>query len=111
MNEKTEQLVRELAEKLGTTVDHLWEVLVRQATVSAITDTITLAVFGAVLGVAAWRIVKELKKDYVPEPAIFGGFIVGLLSLVWFIFLMSSVSGIAAGFFNPEYWALKQLLQ
>ena len=29
MNDKTEQLVRELAEKLGTTVEHLWGVLVQ----------------------------------------------------------------------------------
>lgn len=78
--------------------------------VSAITDIITFAVFGSVLGVAAWIIVKGLKKDYVEDPVIFNVLIFGMLSFVWLICLVSSVSCIAAGFSNPEYWALKQLL-
>lgn len=113
MNENTEILVRELAEKLGITVDYLWAVLVKQAMISAVTDTLIFVVTGIALAAAGWGIVKALKSndlDDLDDLEIFGELVVVALSLAWFVCLMCSVSSIAAGFFNPEYWALKQLL-
>ncbi len=36
MDEQIEKLLRELAEKLGTTAEHLWGVLMRQAPISGV---------------------------------------------------------------------------
>ena len=44
MNEATAKLIEELAAKLGTTAEHLWGVLVRQAPISAtVSAALTLA--------------------------------------------------------------------
>lgn len=113
MNDKTEQLVRELAEKLGTTADHLWGVLVKQAGISSTVNTLALVLTGISLA-AAWRWVTKAIKcgdDDSEETALLVGIFISVVSLVWFICLMSSVSDILSGFINPEYWALKYLTQ
>ena len=40
MNDQTLELIRDLAEKLGTTTEHLWGVLVTQAYISGVGDVI-----------------------------------------------------------------------
>ena len=40
MNDQTLELIRDLAEKLGTTTEHLWGVLMTQAFISGIGDVI-----------------------------------------------------------------------
>jgi len=107
-----EQLINKLADRLGTTADKLWAVLVEQAAVSAIANTTTLTVTGAILGLLAWRAKQVLNEGtyYERDKAIFGSLIVGLACLVWTICLLASVPDIVSGFVNPEYWALKQLL-
>ena len=109
MNEQTAALVDKLADKLGTTAEHLWGVLVTHAPISATVDLILCAAL--ITGAAMlFTLVKrksrdEPNDDYVPAwigvAAVFG--IVALL-------VISSMHGIVAGFLNPEYWALKQLL-
>lgn len=42
MDERTEKLLRELADKFGTTVDHLWSVLVHQAPINATVDCVAV---------------------------------------------------------------------
>ena len=44
MNETTIQLIEELSKRLGTTVDHLWGVLVQQAPIFAVYRIIALIV-------------------------------------------------------------------
>ena len=112
MNEKTEQLVRELAEKFGTTADHLWGVLVKQAFVYASTETIFLVVSGAILGVAFMSIAKKMKQEpgLDDDHLLFASFTFGVLLVVLLLGAMFSLPGIVSGFVNPEYWALKQLL-
>ena len=45
MNDQTVQLLRELAEKFGTTTEHLWGVLIKQAYISGVGDLITSIAF------------------------------------------------------------------
>lgn len=40
MNEQTVKLVEQLAQKLGTTTEYLWNVLIKQAPISAAIDMI-----------------------------------------------------------------------
>ena len=109
MNDKTEQLVRELAEKLGTTVEHLWGVLVQQAPIAAATNTLLLGIAG-ILTALVVRTAVRLWKDGEEEAAITATFVSGLMALASFVALCCFAPAIAAGFFNPEYWALKQII-
>ena len=119
MNEQTEKLIEQLAQKLGTTADYLWSVLLRQAHISAITDLIYLALL-IIVGVV---IFKAHKKFFSKEKGSFNYYdynsgelliaIMGLVSLVWamvFVVCLFSIGDIINGFFSPEYWALEKVL-
>jgi hypothetical protein len=115
MNENTEKLIRELAEKLGTTTEHIWSVLVAQAPISS---SINLAILIG-FAVAVYASYKQVARK-----AISGGewddncgsMIFPWIAWVAFAFLAifvacCSIEDIAAGLLNPEYWALKQIIK
>lgn len=114
MNETTDKLIRGLAEKLGTTTQHLWSVLLKQAPISSTSDTILILGYLAIL-IFLYKIVREKTKeegdwnDGCGSSAlpwmIWVGFLIGFLIIV-----VTSFSTIIAGFVNPEFWALKQLI-
>lgn len=109
MDDQTAKLIQGIATKLGTTADHLWAVLIRQAPISASCDAVGIALLGAAL-ILAWR--KILKWKPEDEPAKWIG--VGLLSVITAILIAlicDSIGEDIAGFVNPEYWALKQIIK
>ncbi len=63
MSEKTEQLLRELAQKLGTTAEHLWGVLIKQAYVDSIIGIIVFTL-AALFAWWLWRF--AVAKTTVP---------------------------------------------
>lgn len=81
MDEKYYELLERIATKLGTTAEHLWGVMVKQAPISGITDLISIVVLIA----AAFLWCKTVHRKTKTPP-------------------------IASSFFNPEYWALMRLL-
>ena len=115
MNDQTTQLLRELADKLGTTTEYLWGILVAQAPISATVSLVTL-VGGIIIGCVLWAcgimwqkallLKGERHKDGPFALIIIGFMIVGVLSFI----LMIEAPSIMAGFYNPEYWALRQIL-
>src|SRR6478609_11540594 len=120
MNEKTEQLVRELAEKLGTTTTHLWEVLTRQAPISAASDVVVALLLIGVMW-AAYQMVRRKtsvppRSEENPYPeAIWEdevAFIAWTILAVYGVFVLVTVcytiGSVATALMNPEYWALKQ---
>lgn len=58
MNDNTRQLLEQLAVKLGTTVEHLWGVLIRQAPVSGLISILGYIAVIAVLAEITRRLVK-----------------------------------------------------
>ena len=123
MNEQTEKLVRELAEKLGTTVEHLWEVLIRQASITAISNGITIAILSLII-FATYYFIKiktkcpqQTQNDPYPSPewdveiAALAWFVFGLITLFASIFIMCGIYEIITCLLNPEYWALKQVIR
>lgn len=116
MNERTEQLVRELAEKLGTTADHLWAVLVRQA---PITSTVRVCILGLValallaVGVMALRAFRRRRFPKAGDisPEALGIFFWCVACGVFVIGTLTSLPIIIAGFANPEYWALQEVMR
>lgn len=122
MNESTETMIRELADKLGTTSEYLFGVLVKQAPISSLTDLAVLSIWG----LAVWLGFKAIRKNSKVPPATeeeehprsnWGDDAISVALTVWgvFTFFFLLISGlsitlIVSGIFNPEYWALKQLL-
>ena len=122
MNEQTEKLVRDLAEKLGTTTEHLWAVLVRQA---PITGTIEVAVYLAWIIFIIWgfRFIQKqtcvppntqsdpyLHAKWEPEGACVAWILWAATTILFAFIFGCSLATLISAFFNPEYWAIKQLI-
>ncbi len=116
MNEETLEALTAMAIKLGTTVEYLWGALVRQAPISAVAE----ALIGfALLGLSGFvaRLAIKLHKAKGPDPwgdlrwEVFAlGLTAAFASLITLGWWADHLEAIMAGFLNPEYWALKQLL-
>ena len=123
MDENYRKLIEVLAAKLGTTAEHLWGVLVRQAPISGGVDLVLCVVIAVV---TAWWVQLVMRKTTCPPEtetnrypraewkdefaflAWFTVFAAGVLALVCVI---GSAQGIVAAFANPEYWALMKLVK
>jgi hypothetical protein len=119
MSEQQLKFLKELAEKLGTTVEYLWSALLVQAKLNAYHNifmclTVSALALGWHIHFKNWLKVtdkagsygrseyREAKTDKVAiDYILFANCI-----LFWFL----SISSILSGFFNPEYWALTELL-
>lgn len=111
MNDQITILLQKLSEKLGTTSEYLWGVLIKQAYIDATISTVIFLI--ACLG--CFLIFKLHKKfsreekydeDFLPPAMVIGSFIWGLITIITFCTFVSDLSG----FFNPEYKALRQIL-
>lgn len=106
---KAFEMIEALADKLDTTMDHLWDLLVRQAYVEAMT---LFPIATLILGIGLFLIFRLKDRfdwedsDYIVHCIL--GYIAGVVA-----------TGIAVGMFvaiarlliNPEYWALQQILE
>jgi hypothetical protein len=105
MNETTARLIEELAAKLGTTVDQLWGVLLRQAPIAATVNIVVFLAWAFFLA-AVWRKVRGIGDEDIR-------FIVGCIMLVLaFLTLLvvgCELSNVVSGLVNPEYWAVREL--
>jgi formate hydrogenlyase subunit 3/multisubunit Na+/H+ antiporter MnhD subunit len=112
----TEELGRKLAElaaRLGTTVEHLWSVLIRQAYIDGISSLITVLItvaFGLGL-IFLFQYVrnkhKEALEKYVPTGLEF--VVLGMVLVVVAGIAGNNLYWVISDFFNPEYYALRQL--
>lgn len=123
MNENTAKLIESLAQKLGTTSEYLWGVLLKQAYVAA-TVTLIQTILTIAFGVVLYKLHKKFSKKrstnnssysnslyYKHEEALVIPMIIG--ALIWTIFFIAAFlcfGDIINGYFNPEYWALEQVL-
>ena len=119
MNEQTAKMVEQLAEKLGTTTEYLWGILIRQAPMSAFIDLV-YCVLVLFMGYGLFKVHKWLLKATEDYDSLYEQFKEGavlpmvIASLVWCILFMGcffSIANIINGFFNPEYWALNKVLR
>lgn len=120
MNEKLAELLAQLAAKLGTTVEHLWAVLVHQAKVEALVSIgwdIAAVVYVALLikKLPGWF---QAVADYDDEGEggkafcmLFGAVAGVVVGVVAFIGIIATVGTTVTQLANPEYWALKEILE
>lgn len=134
MNENTEKLIRELAEKLGTTSEKLYGVLVQQAPIEAVTSLFSLF-FLIVCFTLVFKFIENktkknpvfdkngkpvenydgehyLKSEWEPDDLL--PFMTYSILTILFVFICLQVVDTfqicTTAFMNPEYWALKQIL-
>lgn len=121
--DKLAPLLEQLASELGTTVEYLWGVLIKQASVTIIIDVginilfICVIVCLIILGKKLTSKPKPTEEDKYPQAIVDdedGVFFVwlGIIvipTLLSFAILLNSVE-IVNALFNPEYWALKEVL-
>ena len=112
------EMLQALADKFGTTVEHLWGVMVYQAPLSAtinVLQSIGLALFliwG--LKLVTNKTTRPQGEDYQraewsEEGAVAAWFVWGIAALFITVFIVTTVENIATGFLNPEYWALMRI--
>jgi uncharacterized protein involved in cysteine biosynthesis len=113
MNPEIENILSTLATKLQTTTEHLWDVLVVQARIEALTSFVIMCLWAAIT-ITTFKVVKkkssQLRENMDEE----------LAYLIWVLWLLyagfvamyvsSSITNVVAALFNPEYWALKEIL-
>ena len=118
MNDNTAKLLEQLANKLGTTSEYLWQILLKQAPIDA---TITLIqTIGVILfGVLLYRLHKNFsKEEHGTYDSMYHNnsglaipmFIACLIFIVLAIATFICMGSIITGYFNPEYWALEKIL-
>lgn len=107
MDTNTVKLIESLSEKLGTTAEHLWVVLVKQAPISATTMAIFYLVFAAITLWTFFLTKKLIAKDSDWFPM---WFLWGFFMLVFIVGFAVDSPSILSGFLNPEYWALNECL-
>ena len=116
--EKLTPLLEKLAEKLGTTTEYLWGVLLKQAPITAAIELmyLVLVILG---GLALYKIHRRLSKEVEGKNSLYydleavAAVPMGIATLIWsviFIICFFSIGTIVTGFFNPEYWALNEIM-
>lgn len=114
-----DEILKELADKLGVAIDTLWGALLKQAPISATMDVLVWVLLSA-LSIGGWLWCRKIAakartKDWGnDEPYIVGTIVVGVVSAILTLVCLISLSEMEvslAGFFNPEYWALKQIIK
>ncbi len=122
MDDKTLQALTALAQKLGTTAEYLWGVLLKQA---PITGLVHLALLISLVVMAVWwtRVVidktteKEVKgfcyprAEWESDEALGAWLSVALTVLHALFFVTTNLADTVAALLNPEYWALKQIFK
>jgi hypothetical protein len=118
LNKETADLLRDMASKLGTTAEHLWGVLVKQAPIAGASMlSWGIPIIGGWILWGIWnsripRFIHEnhegqryAEDDSIWVPFVIFSILLGFLTFAWLFQLPT----IASCFFNPEYWALKQI--
>lgn len=118
MNDQTVKLLEQLANKLETTSEYLWNVLLSQAPIDSTIGLIQVVL----LILTGWLLYRlHIKFDATSKNENYSQYdkYVGLPPLmfisagIWIILsaiMLVCVGSIVTGFINPEYWALDKIL-
>jgi hypothetical protein len=109
------KLLEQLAEKLGTTVEHLWKVLLQQAEVEKILCSVWMNIalygFGGIFLAIVVIFILWIVKGW-DEDGIGFLFFVGVVIFITGICLYyCNYSNLLTLTNNPEYWALQEILK
>lgn len=121
MNDQLQKVLADLATKFGTSVEHLWAVLVYQSRIEVICDLIYYAIL-SVCGIVLYKFHVKFSKEYKPDDyhrtsthyddSETTGIVMIILALAWLVFFLIclfQVGNTITAALNPQYWALKQI--
>lgn len=113
MKEVSEELLKRidmLAQKMGTTIDHLWQVLVRQAYVEGYFAIFWIILEVFLVTIAVRYIGKSIDLDKKGNCSGSRGLASVVLAVLTIIFLLTACYQCSdiSYLFNPEYYALNQ---
>lgn len=124
MDDKTLQALTALANKLGTTAEYLWSVLLKQAPITGVVDLLVMAAWVAAAAMWFKLVQRKTKKppateqdrypsaDWTDEVGIgLAWASVVVVTILVALIIGTNLSTTIAALFNPEYWALKQILR
>lgn len=115
MTPELEHRLSALADKLGVSIEHLWGVLVRQASIDGIYSLLIAAAAGAIMvGIVAvyWSLAWRRPSGESPwtfQNRLFGGVVAGMLLLAFGTMFFGSMYNALTDFGNPEYFAIRHL--
>lgn len=101
--ESITSLLKEIAESLGTTVDQLWSIMLKQAPISAATDILQ---YGILVGVIYWWAKVSTKFEFGELRYFLPWVVIVILLVIAFFSFPSTVTKLT----NPEYWATMKIL-
>ena len=110
MDKELTAFLVQLAAKLGTTVEHLWSALLKQASINGsvcILIDISLMTFSILLW---FKTLAKYKTDKYDDTLNIYFVTLVIALIVTTITVLSTLENIITAFFNPEYWALMQIL-
>ena len=120
MDKQITDLLQQLAQKLGTTTEYLWGVMVRQAFIDGVTDIVYYVIVAAYLWIASKNIPKIWKRaieieeeDSWDDKAMLLkslSIAIGAAGAIFTFISILNLSYTITKFVNPEYWALSQIL-
>lgn len=114
MNTKIEEMLVDLAEKLGTTVEHLWEVLLKQSVISGVTDFFVWVIFFLTCCVFSFLLLRNWKQVIENNDGYEDPLWRFIPAVIAFVLLFTGVFGfdnVLTKIINPEYWALKEVMK
>jgi hypothetical protein len=120
MSEELNKELASLASKLGTSVEHLWGVMVKQAYIDGISSLVTTLVC-LLLGVAVvhgfFYVRRNFKStphherthpfDFLMDPL--GFVVIGVILLAIFAVASDNFYWVISDFWNPEFYAMRHL--
>ncbi|MFM2292624.1 MAG: hypothetical protein RIS29_2437 [Bacteroidota bacterium] len=120
MDDKTIAMIEKLAQKIGTTSDYVFEVLVRQAPIEA-TVTLFQCVFIFILSIV-WYVTHKKLSSIVPDckykysyyekydmGAVVPMVVSGVILIFFLIAAFFCIDDIVYGYCSPEYWAIREI--
>ena len=115
-SKELQEVLKVLADQFGTTVSHVWEILVKQQMVDSIT-TIAMIVAMAIICILSIIVLVRAKKysdeknDYDSASVIISGVIAIITGVLLVLIVPFCLDNIVTGFVNPEYGALMDILE
>jgi hypothetical protein len=120
VNQDLQSELSELAEKLGVSVEHLWEVLKRQAFIDGLSSLLTMivclvlaaiAIFGFALLQRKYAHVsnKELGLSMWPPPEYARWLLLSIVLLFLLLMIGTRLYWVISDFSNPEYFAWREI--
>ena len=118
MDSNQKEIIEQLANKMGTTSEYLWGILVKQAPIDStitLVQVIMVYIFGYILYKLHLKFsIKEGEyklSSYDKSDSLSGVMWIGFGMFVILAFTsFLCITGIVNGYLNPEYWALDRVL-